>query len=339
MSNSLSSELASRFARTALGHLGREWPNKLDHVLSGPQDVRGPRDLHPIFFGSFDWHSCVHGHWLLARLYRRFPRSEDAAAIREFLDAQFTAENVEGEVAYLRNPASRGFERPYGGAWLLMLAGELARHTTEEGRCWSDALKPLADAFAGRFHAFLPLATYPVRAGVHSNTAFALVLALDYAAAVNDARLEQICTEKARALYGRDIDCQAWEPSQDEFLSPALMEAACLRCVLTPAEFRAWFARFLPRAAQGEPATLFSPATVSDRSDGKIAHLDGLNLSRAWCWRLIADGLDDGDPLLPRVEKTVDVHLASALDHIQGDYMGEHWLASFALLALDPFAD
>jgi hypothetical protein len=255
------------------------------------------------------------------------------------LDGQFTPAKVEGEIVYLRNPASRGFERPYGWAWLLMLAGELARHETAEGRRWSKALQPLADAFVVRFHAFLPLATYPVRAGVHSNTAFALVLTLDYAAAANDARLEQVSSEKLRAWYGHDSDCQAWEPSQDEFLSPALMEAAAMRAVLAPGEFRAWFARFLPRAVHGQPATLFSPASVSDRSDGKIAHLDGLNLSRAWCWRLIADGLADGDPLVPLVEKTIDTHLASALDHIQGDYMGEHWLASFALLALDPFAD
>ena len=339
MTHTLSSELASRFVRTALGHVTREWPNKLDHVLSGPEDVRGPRDLHPIFYGSFDWHSCVHGHWLLARLYRRFPKLSGAEEIRGFLERQFTPESVEGEVAYLRNPAARGFERPYGWAWLLMLAGELARHETDQGRRWSNALKPLADAFAARFHAFLPVATYPVRAGVHSNTAFAMVLALDYASAINDARLEQICAEKVRAWYGRDADCQAWEPSQDEFLSPALMEAACMRSVLPPGEFRAWFARFLPRAAEGEPATLFNPATVSDRSDGKIAHLDGLNLSRAWCWRLVADGLNEGDPLADRVENTIDTHLASALDHVQGDYMGEHWLASFALLALDPFAD
>ncbi|MGD0142989.1 MAG: DUF2891 domain-containing protein [Rhizomicrobium sp.] len=339
MTHSLSPELASRFARTALGHVSREWPNKLDHVMSGPQDVRGPRDLHPIFFGSFDWHSCMHGHWLLARLCRRFPQIAAAGEIREFLDGQFTPAKVEGEVAYLRNPASRGFERPYGWAWLLMLAGELARHRTSEGKRWSETLKLLADEFTARFASFLPLATYPVRAGVHSNTAFALVLALDYAGAANDARLEQLCSEKARVWYARDADCQAWEPSQDEFLSPALIEAACMRSVLTPGDFRAWFARFLPRVGKGEPATLFSPATVSDRSDGKIAHLDGLNLSRAWCWRLIADGLAADDPFQARVEETAARHLASALDHVQGDYMGEHWLASFALLALDPFAD
>jgi hypothetical protein len=339
MTHTLTTDLASRFAHVALGHVGREWPNKLDHVLSGPSDVRGPCDLHPIFFGSFDWHSCVHGHWLLARLYRRYPALADASEIARFLDRQFTPENVEGEVAYLRKPSSRGFERPYGWAWLLMLAGELARHKSEEGRRWAQSLRPLADAFVERFVSFLPLATYPVRAGVHSNTAFALLLALDYAAALNDARLEQLCVEKARSWYARDAGCQAWEPSQDEFLSPALVEAACMRAVLPPAEFRKWFAQFLPHAAKEKPETLFVPATVSDRTDGKIAHLDGLNLSRAWCWRLIADGLAEGDALHARVEEAIDRHLASALDHVAGDYMGEHWLASFALLALDPFAD
>ena len=335
----LSPERASRFARVALGHIGREWPNKLDHVLTGPSDVKGPRELHPIFFGSFDWHSCVHAHWLLARIYRRYPSLADAKEIGNFLGMQFTPEKVEGEVAYLREPSTRGFERPYGWAWALMLAGELARHETDEGRRWCKALRPLAHAFAERFVTFFPLATYPVRAGVHSNTAFALVLVLDYAAAANDGRLEQLCEGKAKSWYTRDTDCRAWEPSQDEFLSPALVEAACMRVVLAPAEFRAWFARFLPQAAKGEPETLFQPATVSDRTDGRIAHLDGLNLSRAWCWRLIAEGLPQDDSMQARIEETVERHLASALGHVQGDYMGEHWLASFAALALDPFSE
>jgi hypothetical protein len=339
MSRTLSSDLAIRFAQVALGHVTREYPNAPQHVLSGSADLKAPREIHPIFFGSFDWHSCVHGHWLLARIYRRFPGSPVAGQIRALLDSQFAPEKVEGEVAYLRNPATRGFERPYGWAWLLMLAGELARHQTVEGKRWSRALQPLADAFVQRFVSFLPLATYPVRAGVHSNTAFAILLALDYAAISNDARLEQLCGEKARSWYTHDKDCPAWEPSQDEFLSPALVEAACMRAVLAPGEFRTWFARFLPRAGEGEPATLFNPATVSDRTDGKIAHLDGLNLSRAWCLRLIAESLSDGDPLHARIEDTIERHLASALDQIAGDYMGEHWLASFALLVLDPFPD
>jgi len=338
MAPALSADLASRFARVAMGHVGREYPNKLDHLMTGPDDVRGPRDLHPIFFGSFDWHSCVHGHWLLARLYRRFPNLPEAAEIRALFDSQFTAEKVEGEVAYLRNPSSRGFERPYGWAWALMLVGELVHYEAQDGARWARTLKPLGDAFVKRFEDFLPIAAYPVRAGVHSNTAFALLLALDYADAVGDRDLAALCRGKARGWYGEDRDCQAWEPSQDEFLSPALIEAACMRRVLSPEDFSMWFAEFLPNAAHGAPATLFAPATVSDRTDGKIAHLDGLNLSRAWCWRLIVDGLPDSDPLRARAEDTIARHLENALAHIAGDYMGAHWLASFALLALDPDA-
>jgi hypothetical protein len=332
--NRLTADVASHFARTALGHVTREWPNKLDHVLSGPDDVQSPRALHPIFYGSFDWHSCVHGHWLLARLYRRFPDLPEVARIRALLEAQFTTEKVAGELAYLTQPASRGFERPYGWAWLLMLQGELARHGSAAGQHWAAELAPLARAFQARFEAWLPLATYPVRAGVHSNTAFALLLALDYAQAVGDARFAEICRAKAWDWYGADADCQAWEPGGDEFLSPALVEAACMSAALDRDEFAIWFARFLPRLAHGEPVTLFLPATVSDRTDGKIAHLDGLNLSRAWCWRLVADASGDA-ALRARADETAALHFASALDHVSGDYMGEHWLASFALLALD----
>ena len=338
MTAQLTPEIASRFARVAMGHVTREYPNKMDHVMTGADDVRGPRDLHPIFFGSFDWHSCVHGHWLLARLYRRFPDLPEAKEIRALLDAQFTPEKVAGEVAYLATPGSRGFERPYGWAWALMLQGEVARHKTDEGTRWAGNLKPLGDAFAKRFEDFLPVSTYPVRVGVHSNTAFALLLVLDYAEAVGDRDLAALCRGKARDWYGRDRDCQAWEPSQDEFLSPALIEAACMRRVLSGEEFSHWFAEFLPNAAHGAPATLFEPAAVSDRTDGKIAHLDGLNLSRAWCWRLIVGGLPPNDPLCVRAEDAIARHLESALAHIAGDYMGEHWLASFAALALDAHA-
>jgi DUF2891 family protein len=328
----LTPAIASRFARTALGHVGREWPNKLDHVMAGEGDVQSPRALHPVFHGSFDWHSCVHGYWLLARLYRRFPDLPEASRVRALFDEQFTPAKIGGEIAYLDRTESRGFERPYGWAWALMLAGELARHETDEGRRWCAVVKPFGEAFARRFDGFLPLATYPVRAGVHSNTAFALLLALDYADATGSGGLASLCREKARSWYAHDRDCQAWEPGQDEFLSPALIEAACMAHVLPRAEFARWFARFLPDIADGEPATLFLPARVSDRTDGKIAHLDGLNLSRAWCWRLVADALDD---ISPNIGQTIDAHLASALAHVTGDYMGEHWLATFALLALD----
>ena len=338
MSVSFDPDLASQWARIALGHVTREYPHKLDHVLAAAPDLKGPRTLHPIFFGSFDWHSCVHGHWLLARLYRRFPQLPEAQAIRVLLDAQLTDSKVAGELAYLEPPSSRGFERPYGWAWLLMLQGELARHVSAEGRRWAELLAPLAEAFVRRFEAFLPLATYPVRAGVHSNTAFALLLAREYAAAAERPEFAERCAKTARRWYGVDRGCSAWEPSQDEFLSPALAEAALMGDVLGPQAFSEWFGAFLPDAARGAPATLFSPPTVSDRTDGKIAHLDGLNLSRAWCWRRILAALPAAGALRPRAQAAIDAHLASALEHVAGDYMGEHWLASFALLALDPLS-
>jgi hypothetical protein len=328
MTRKMTAGLASQFARIALGHLTREFPNKL-----------GPRALHPIFFGSFDWHSAVHGHWLLARIYRRFPELPEVPAIRALLETQFAPDNVAGELAYLSRASSGGFERPYGWAWFLMLAGELARHRSDEGARWSAHLRPLADAFAARFERFLPLATYPVRAGVHSNTAFALLLTQDYAQAVDAQRLHDLCREKANAWYGGDVDFRSLEPSQDEFLSPSLVEAASMRFFLGADAFAPWLDCFLPRLAEGEPAAIFSPAIVSDRSDGKIAHLDGLNLSRAWCWRLILDALPKNHPATRRGEGAIDTLLDSALPHVEGDYMGEHWLASFALLALDPYPD
>jgi hypothetical protein len=215
-----------------------------------------------------------------------------------------------------------------------MLAGEVARHRSEEGRRWSREVAPLARAFERRFEAWLPLATYPVRAGTHANTAFALLLALDYARTIDNPSFATLCTEKAMQWYASDTDCQAWEPCGDDLLSSTLVEAACMRKVLGRDGFARWFTRFLPRLAQGEPAPLFSPAFVSDRSDGKIAHLDGLNLSRAWCWNLIVDAVADQDTR-GRIKYAIDRHLDSALPHVTGDYMGEHWLASFALLAMD----
>ena len=335
MSQTLTAETAARFAAIALGHLTREYPNKLDHVLTGPQDIRSPRELHPIFHGSFDWHSCVHGHWLLARLHRRLPRLPQAGAIRDLLDAQFTDEKVAGELRYLTEPAARGFERPYGWAWLLMLQAELLQHESAQGRRWAATLAPLAREFVRRFEAFLPLATYPMRAGVHSNTAFALLLAREYAVAARNSVFAGRCAAAALRWYRADRGCPAWEPSQDEFLSPALIEAAIMAHVMPREEFVSWLAAFLPQAARGEPATLFTPATVSDRTDGKIAHLDGLNLSRAWCWRRIVAEVPPADPLRERARAAIESHLQSALGHVAGDYMGEHWLATFALLALD----
>jgi hypothetical protein len=322
----LTTERADRFAGMALGHVGREYPNKLDHILNGPADLRGPRDLHPVFYGSFDWHSCVHAYWMLAHLYRRFPAMERAADIRALFDANLVAEKVEREGAYLARPSAAGFERPYGWAWLLYLAAELKQHATPEGRAWSAALSPLATNFVDRFTDFLPRATYPIRAGVHTNTAFAILLASAWPA----DGLRSLLTRTAARWYGADADCQAWEPGGDEFLSPALVEAACMQAMLPDDEFRPWLHRFLPRLVDRQPATLFAPATVSDRTDGKIVHLDGLNLSRAWCWRALAPACPDPGA----VAQTVQDHIDASLPHLGVDYMGEHWLASFAVLAL-----
>ena len=330
----LTPAIAEKFAALALAHVEREYPNMMQHAMGGPADIVGPRAAHPIFFGSYDWHSCVHGYWLLARLTRRYPDLAAADAVAALFARNITAANVAAECAYLARPEARGFERPYGWAWLLALQAEFEQHRDGPGAKAADLLRPLAEAFAQRFTAFLPLCDYPIRTGVHSSTAFALRLAADYAEP-NDPDLFALMRDKAFAWYGGDRNAQAWEPSQDDFLSPTLMQAECMRRLLAPAAFRAWFADFLPRAAEGEPAALFAPARVSDRSDGKIAHLDGLNFSRAWCWRAIAAALGDAHPVTPRARAAAEAHIRASLPHVAGDYMGEHWLATFALMALE----
>jgi hypothetical protein len=330
----LDASLASRFARIALGHVTREYPNKLDHVLYGEEDALGPRALHPVFYGSFDWHSCVHGYWLLASIHRLFPTIEEAPRIASTIDAHFTTEKIGGELAYLERPGARGFERPYGWAWLLALAAELTRHTSAEGERWSLTIDPLARAFAERFEGYLPRATYPIRAGTHANGAFALALASEWTSATNSKALDALIRETATRWYGGDRDCQGWEPGGDDFLSPALVEAECMRRVLPCSDFVTWLDGFLPRLAKKDPPALFVPATVSDRSDGKIAHLDGVNLSRAWCFARIASALPADDPRSSPLRRAADDHLAASLAYVAGDYMGEHWLATYALLAL-----
>lgn len=332
MAHGLTEAMAVDLARIVLGHVERPYPHKLDHVLTGPADLQSPQTLHPLFFGSLDWHSCVHGYWALARLLRAYPTSAPADDIRALFGRRLVREAVDGELAYLERPSSRGFERPYGWAWLLKLSAELGRHSDTR---WVGALRPLAEAIVRRFAAFLPLATYPVRVGIHFNTAFALVMAADYAAAAGDEPFAGMLRATASGWYGEDRDCQAWEPGGDDFLSSALIEAVCMQRLLSRAAFRHWLLRFLPRLAEGEPATLFTPVTVSDRTDGKLAHLDGLNLSRAWCWRSLAASFSDDDPRRRSAEAAADAHLEAGLPHIAGDYMGSHWLASFALLALE----
>ena len=328
MTHRLTPEIAGRFAEIALGHVRQEYPHKLDHVMDGPEDVLGPRELHPIFFGSFDWHSCVHGYWLLMRLRRLFPDLSAAQRIEALLDEMIVPQKVARELDYLNRAYSGGFERPYGWAWLLALHAEAQR---QQGG-WSEALDPLARAFADRFKTYLPKLTYPIRTGTHFNTAFAMILTLEWSEA-NDSELAELIRRRALDYYASDRNCPAWEPGGDDFLSSALIEALCMSRALPPERFRHWWAAFLPRIGEGEPTTLFMPATVSDRSDGKIAHLDGFNLSRAWCWRGVAGALDAESAKLACA--AAEAHVAASLPHVSGDYMGEHWLATFALLALE----
>lgn len=327
----LTLDTASRFARLTLDHIDREYPNMLMHQLAGPEEARTPRELHPIFYGSFDWHSCVHGWWQLLRLRRLFPDLPQGDAIAAKADASFTAAKVAGEMAYLARPQARGFERPYGWAWMLALHHEAARHDAP----WAATLARLAGAFADRFVAHLPRLTYAIRSGAHFNTAFALAMALEWARDRRPA-LADLIAGRACGWFGGDRAAQAWEPSGDDFLSPTLTEALLMSRLLDAPAFASWFDGFLPDAAAEQPATLFATAHVSDRSDGKIAHLDGLNLSRAWCWRGIAAALGEDHAVAGVARAAAERHLAASLPHVEGDYMGEHWLASFALLALEP---
>jgi Protein of unknown function (DUF2891) len=330
----LNRELASRFARIALNHVTREYPAKMDHVLSGPEDVQNPRALHPAFYGSFDWHSCVHGFWLLAKLLRLFPDLPQAAAVGALFDEQLTDANIAGELRYLQRPLQNNFERPYGWAWLLMLASELARHRTPAADTWFKALQPLALTFASGFKKYLPNLPYPIRSGTHANTAFAAALAIEYSQVCGDAELLQIACRRMRDFFGSDPAGMAFEPNGNDFHSPILIEAECMRRTLGQQAFLAWLARFLPKLQEREPEVLFKPVDVSDRSDPQMVHLDGLNFSRAWCWRGVARALAPEDPRCGIALESADAHIAASLPHIAADYAGEHWLATFATLAL-----
>ncbi len=327
---------ASHFAGLALRCIRREYPNKPDHVMNSASEVLGPKVLHPAFYGCFDWHSSVHGHWMLARLLHRFPDLPEAGEIRSVLNENLSAGNIRAEVAYLRQDNRQSFERTYGWAWLLKLAEELYGWKDPDSQLWYRNLEPLAGALARQYMDFLPKQTYPIRTGVHPNTAFGLAFALDYARTLGNADLERLLVERSRAYYSNDTSYPAaWEPGGEDFFSPSLMEADLMRRVMKPAEFSDWFHRFLPGLESGKPATLLNPAVVTDRSDPKLVHLDGLNLSRAWCMRSIADSLPLRDAVRKILAESANRHARVALDHVaSGDYAGEHWLASFAVYLL-----
>ncbi len=320
---------ANRLARLPLTCMQREFPNKPGETLAAPADIGSPRGLHPAFYGCFDWHSSVHGHWVLVKLLKMFPGLKDRDLIRRKLAENISAENILAEINYFNRTEEKSFERTYGWAWLLKLAEELRGFDDPLARELESNLQPLIDLVVQRHLEFLPKLNYPIRVGEHGNTAFGLVFAWDYARAAGNQKLLQLVEKRARDFFRRDTACPlSWEPSGFDFFSPCLEEADIMRRVLPPKEFALWLKNFLPQLA-GKRFTL-APGEVSDRKDGKLVHLDGLNFSRAWCLYGIASQLGE----YRHLRQIADEHMRRSLAAVTaGSYEGEHWLASFAIYA------
>jgi hypothetical protein len=325
-------ETAARLADLALECVAKEYPNKISHVLDSDTDAQPPRKLTPAFFSCYDWHSSVHGHWLLARLTRLHPEAPFAARAREALAKSLTAENLATEAAYLGRKGRETFERPYGLAWLLTLARELREWDDPQARAWAAALVPLERASVARLAEWLPKLAYPIREGEHNQTAFAFGLILDWARATGDRGMEDLLVSRTRALYAADRDCPVgYEPSGQDFLSPCLAEADLMRRVLAPAEFAVWLKGFLPRIPGNGSGDWLAVGIVTDRTDGKLVHLDGLNLSRAWMLEGIASGLPAKDARLPALRAAAARHKSTGLAAVSAEsYAGGHWLGTFA---------
>jgi Protein of unknown function (DUF2891) len=324
---------AERFANLALACVHKEYPNKLSHSLNSDADVAPPRKLTPAFYGCYDWHSSVHGHWLLVRLIRTFPDATFAPAAREALRQSLTSDNIAQEAAYLRAEGRASFERPYGLAWLLQLVAELRGWDDPQAREMAANLRPLEQAVLERVNGWLPKLSHPVRIGEHDQTAFALGLMLDYARADGDTKFVDLLASKARQFYLGDKDCSlAYEPSGEDFLSPCLGEADVMRRVLPGSEFARWLRTFLPQISRAKKGYWLQPVVSPDPSDPKLAHLDGLNLSRAWMLEGIAAGLPQDDKRLPMIMAVAEEHKSAGLAAVTGKhYEGGHWLGSFAV--------
>jgi Protein of unknown function (DUF2891) len=351
---SLDAVAGGRFAGLALDCLHLEYPNHLSHTLNSAADARPPHELTPAFYGCLDWHSDVHGHWLLVRLLRLFPDAPFAAPARAEIARSLTRENIAGEIAYLHGEGRTSFERPYGLAWLLQLAAELRRWDDADGRRWSEILAPLESEAAARLANWLPKLHYPIRVGEHDQTAFSFGLVWDWAAVSGDERMRALLSDTAARFYRHDRDCPlAYEPSGEDFLSPCLAEADFMRRVLAPQDFARWLSDFLPQipgarsghasgAAQvsggagpahgkARPPWL-SPGVVTDRADPKLAHIDGLNLSRAWMLEGIAHGLPAHDARIPALLASAAQHAQASLPAVTGEhYEGGHWLGTYAV--------
>lgn len=326
----------AQFAALALACVHREYPNRIGHALDGDADARPPRELTPAFYGCYDWHSAVHAHWLLARVARLWPRAPQARAARAALAVSLTPERLAGELAYLTRPGRASFERPYGLAWLLRLAAELRCWSDGEAREWARALGPLEETAAARFSAWLPKLRYPIRTGEHNQTAFSCGLVLDWARVTSRAEPRAALVAAARRFYLGDRDGPlAYEPSGEDFLSPCLAEADLMRRVLPREDFASWLAAFLPGIPEAPAAGWLPPAAVTDRSDPKLAHLDGLNLSRAWMLEGIGRALPAHDPRRGALEAAAAAHRAASLPAVTGEhYEGAHWLGTFAVYLL-----
>lgn len=330
----LTQEGASHFASLALTCISQEFPNKTGHVQADKNDMKQPSEYHPAFYGCYDWHSSVHGHWMLVKLLKEFPNMPEADAIRKAIGNNITAQNIEIEIEYFQGH-NKSYERTYGWAWLLKLQEELYTSTDVEMQQWYKNLKPLADLIVQKYIEFLPRQTYAIRSGVHPNTAFGISLALDYAIITENKELENLLKERSTAYYGSDKNCPGeWEPSGADFISPCLMEAELMSKVLEKPAYKQWLADFFPELSDGKPTNLLHPATVSDREDMQLVHLDGLNLSRTWCMITISRHIDDvktKEKLVQSAAKHLEVTLPTIAN---GSYAGEHWLASFAIYAL-----
>jgi hypothetical protein len=324
---------AERFANLALACVHKEYPNHISHALNSDADVAPPRKLTPAFYGCYDWHSSVHGHWLLVRLVRTFPDAAFAPSAREALRQSLAAENIAQEATYLRAEGRASFERPYGLAWLLQLVAELRDWDDPQAREMAANLGPLEQAVLQRLSGWLPKLSHPVRIGEHDQTAFALGLMLDYAHSNGDQKLAELVVSKSKQFYIGDKDCPLlYEPSGEDFLSPCLGEADVMRRVLPSQEFARWLHAFLPQTSKAKNGSWLLPVVSPDPSDPKLAHLDGLNLSRAWMLEGIAAGLPKNDKRLPSIIAAAEAHRGAGLAAVTGEhYEGGHWLGSFAV--------
>lgn len=327
---SLNLDEAERLIQLPIKCVDTEYPNKLSQVIGSDEDLKSPTTLHPAFYGCFDWHSSVHGHWSMVKLAKCYPELSEYERILNSLEHHITKENIEGELAYFDNELNQGFERMYGWAWLLKLSEELSTWENPRAQVLSKTLQPLSELISDKVKKFLPKLHYPIRVGTHTNTAFAMTMIYDYGKAVGDKELLEVVRKRAKDFFLKDCDCPIrWEPSGYDFLSPCLEEADIMRRVLSKDEFKSWVDAFLPEL--GKKDFELNPGIVADRTDGHLVHLDGLNYSRAWCLYGIVEAIPEYDHLTAIANE----HIKHSLDDLTDDnYEGGHWLASFAIMAL-----